>query len=102
MNRQTKNQSNCTKLQVLAWMIITSRKKKELESVGELSEVCSQIVLKCLYLARIGKPDIPWSVNKLARSVTKWTQACDRKVGKTDLICSSHKTLPSALSIRGS
>ena len=44
-------------------------------SVGELSQVCSQIVLKCLYLARIGRPDIPWSVNKLARSITKWTKA---------------------------
>ena len=33
-------------------------KKEELESVGELSDVCSQIVLKCLYLARIGRPDI--------------------------------------------
>ena len=42
-------------------------KQEELESVGELSEVCSQIVLKCLYLARIGRPDILWSVNKLAR-----------------------------------
>ena len=45
-------------------------KKEERESVGELSHVCSQNVLKCLYLARIGGPDILWSVNKLARSVT--------------------------------
>ena len=52
-------------------------KKEELENKGELSEVCSHIVLKCLYLVRIGRPDILWSVNKLARSVTKWTQACD-------------------------
>ena len=29
-------------------------KKEELESEGELSEVCSQTVLKCLYLARVG------------------------------------------------
>ena len=56
--------------------------REELESVGELSEVCSQIVLKCLYLARIGRPDILWSVNKLARSVTKWTQACDRRLAR--------------------
>ena len=41
-------------------------KEEELKSVGELSKVCSQIVLKCLYLARIGRPDILWSVNKLA------------------------------------
>ena len=33
-------------------------KKEELESVEELSQVCSQIVLQCLYLARIGRPDI--------------------------------------------
>ena len=45
-------------------------KEEELKSVGELSKVCSQIVLKCLYLARIGRPDIPWSVTKLARSIT--------------------------------
>ena len=44
--------------------------EEELKSVRELSKLCSQIVLKCLYLARIGRPDILWSVNKLARSIT--------------------------------
>ena len=39
--------------------------------VGELSTVCSHIVLKCLCLARIGRPDNLWSVNQLARAVTK-------------------------------
>ena len=33
-------------------------KEEEMKSVGELSRVCSQIVLKCFYLARIGRPDI--------------------------------------------
>ena len=51
--------------------------KKENESEGELSSGCSQIDLKCLYLARIGRPGILWSVNKLARAVTKWTKSCD-------------------------
>ena len=55
-------------------------KEEEMKSVGELSHVCSQIVLKCLYLARIGRPDILWSVNKLARSITKWTKACDKRL----------------------
>ena len=50
--------------------------------MGELSKVCSQIVLKCLYLARSGRPDIQWSVNKLARSVTKWTKACDKRLSR--------------------
>ena len=54
-------------------------KKEELETVGEMSQVCSQIVLKCLYLARIGRPDILWSENQLARAVSRWTRACDRR-----------------------
>ena len=57
-------------------------KKEELGSVGELSEVCSQIVLKCLYLEWIGRPDISWSVNNFARAVTKWTQARDRRLAR--------------------
>ena len=31
--------------------------EEENGSVGELSKVCSQIVLKCVYLARTGRPD---------------------------------------------
>ena len=57
-------------------------KGEELKSVGESSKVCSQIVLKCLYLARIGRPDILWSVNKLARSITKWTKARDKRLNR--------------------
>ena len=49
-------------------------KEQETKSVGELSNTCSQIVLKCLYLERIGRPDIPWSVNRLARSITNGTR----------------------------
>ena len=45
-------------------------KEEELKSVGELSKVCSRIVLKCLYLARIGRPDILW-----------WTKAWPGRCG---------------------
>ena len=65
-------------------------KEEETKSVGELSSTCSQIVLKCLYLARIGPPDILWSVNKLARSITKWTKACDKRLNR--LISCIHHT----------
>ena len=57
-------------------------KEEELKSVAELSKVCSQIVVKCLYLARIGRPDNLWSVNKLARPITKWTKACDIRLSR--------------------
>ena len=33
-------------------------KEEEMGSVGELSTVCSRMVLKCLYLTRIGRPDV--------------------------------------------
>ena len=70
-------------------------KEEEIKSVGELSNVCSQIVLnqivlKCLHLGRIGRPDILWSVNKLARSITKWTKACDKRLNR--LISYIHHT----------
>ena len=65
-------------------------KEEENESVGELSTVCSQNVLKCLYLARIGRPDILWSVNKLARAITKWTKSCDQRLAR--LISYTHRT----------
>ena len=73
---RTRRLSNSTKYLLHASVTTTSKKKKQ-KSVGELSNTCSQIVLKCLYLARIGRLDILWSVNKLARSITKWTKACD-------------------------
>ena len=65
-------------------------KEEELKSVGDMSKVCSQIVQKCLYLARIGRPDILWSVNKLARAITKWTKACDKRLKR--LISYIHHT----------
>ena len=52
----------------ICWRIVTS--------------ACSQIVLKCFYLARIGRLDILWSVNKRARSITKRTKACDKRLNR--------------------
>ena len=65
-------------------------REEENESVGELSTICSQIVLKRVYLARIGRPDILWSVNKHARAVTKWTKSCDKRFAR--LISYIHHT----------
>ena len=86
---QTRRLNNSTKY-LLPCIDDHHFKEEELKSVGELSHVCSQIVLKCLYLARIGRPDILWSVNKLARSITKWTKACDKTLESIDILHSSH------------
>ena len=66
-------------------------KDEEHESAGELSTICSQIVLKCLYFARVGRLDISWSVNKLVRAVTKLTKACGRRLARLIALHSSHK-----------
>ena len=57
-------------------------KEEELKSIGELSKVCSQIVPKCLYLARIGRPHSLWLMNKLARSIAQWTKACGKRLSR--------------------
>ena len=77
-NWQTRKWCSFTRFQVFARMII-NYELQEVESVGDLSEVCSQILLTCMYLERVGRLDFLWSVSKLARSVTKWTQACGRR-----------------------
>ena len=46
--------------------------------------------MKCLHLARVGRPDILWSVNKLARSVTNWSGVCDKRLAR--LISYIHHT----------
>ena len=53
VNWRTKRKNNCTKFQLRACMITTFN-KEELEAVGELSNVCSHMVLKWLYLAFFG------------------------------------------------
>ena len=46
--------------------------------------------MKFSYMARIGRPDILWSVNKRARAITKWSSACDKRLAR--LISHIHHT----------
>ena len=55
---------------------------RRIEIRWRMSDVCSQIVLKCLCLARIGSRDILCSINKLARAITKWTRASDKRLAR--------------------
>ena len=70
---------------------------EEFKSVGELSKVSSQIVVKCLYLARIGRPDILWSVNKLARWITKMDQSLWQTTESFDILHPSHMWIQTVL-----
>ena len=73
VNLRIKQLSSCIKSQRHAWMTIISKKKK----IDLLENY-----LMFAHLTRIGRPDILWSVNKLARAVTKWTKACDKRLAR--------------------
>ena len=61
-------------------------KEEEKRIVTCMLSTCSEMLI----LARIGRLDILWSVNKLARSITKWTKACDKRPSR--LISYIHHT----------
>ena len=94
-NLRIKQLNNCTKSRRHAQMTAIYGRRKG--SVGKLSTVCSQIVVRCLYLTSIGRPDILWRANKLARAVTKWTKACEKTFGAFDHLHSSHKWIQAIL-----
>ena len=96
-NLQIKQLNSYTKSQRHAWMTIMW-KKKIVGSVGELSKVYSQIVLKCLYWGRIGGPDLLMSVNKLASAIIKWTRQLLTELFSFDLLHSSHMWIQTMLS----
>ena len=76
----TRRLNNSTKYVLHASMTTTSKKKK-----WNLLENCQKYHVKlfnCLCLARVGRPDILWSMNKLARSITEWTKPCDKRLSR--------------------
>ena len=50
---------------------------EDFTTVGSLDKNASKVVLKCLWVARNVRPDLLWTVNALARQLTKWNRACD-------------------------
>ena len=53
---------------------------QEFEDKGQLEEIAARVGLTALYLARYNRSDLLWTVNQLARDVTRWTGACDRRL----------------------
>jgi hypothetical protein len=62
----------------------------ELAKVGELSAISSRILMRCLWLSRLARPDIAFAVPRLASRVTKWTRWEDRQTHR--LISYLHAT----------
>ena len=63
---------------------------EDFETKGHLSMIACNVVLKCLWVARLLSPYILWTVNTLAREITKWTVASDKRLHR--LISYMHHT----------
>ena len=77
VNQLTKLVNDFIKYQLHVLMTINPKKKNW--NPWEKCQMYALNFLKSLYLARIGGPHSLWSVNKLARAITKWTRACDKR-----------------------
>ena len=78
---RTKHTSNCAKLQLHALMTINSEKKN-----WDLLENCQKFAHRlfenaCIWRALVDSTFL-WSVNKFARTITKWTRACDKRLAR--------------------
>ena len=78
-------ESNCTDFGAPE----TEARKKALEEMckdnGELSDIASKCLMKCLYGARMCRFDLLRPICALASKVTKWSKECDRKLHR--LMC---------------
>ena len=72
-------------------------KEEENGSVGESFTVYSQIVVKCLYLARVGRPDIFMVCEQTHSCGQKTDESLWQTYGAFDLVHSSHKWISAIL-----
>ena len=61
------------------------------EAEGELAGAACKVLMKCLWLGRLARPDIIKPIGDLATHVQKWSRNCDRMLHR--LICYIHSTL---------
>ena len=79
-----------------ALMIISCRLK--ISTVQEnWHQIAHTLHFTCLHLARIGKPHLLWMANMLARSVTLWNTACDKRLARLIKSNQSRQTLQTVL-----
>jgi hypothetical protein len=57
---------------------------------GELAGNACRVLMKCLWLGRLARPDLVKPIGDLASMITKWSVNCDRQLYR--LICYIHST----------
>jgi hypothetical protein len=61
------------------------------EEEGELAGNACKVLMKCLWLGRLARPDIVKPIGNLATQVQKWSKNCDKSLYR--LICYIHSSL---------
>ena len=67
-----------------------SFQRRRIEIRGRIVKIMLSNCSEMLLLGTYWTTDIPWSVNKLSRSITKWAKACDKRLSR--LISCIHHT----------
>ena len=57
---------------------------------GELAENACSVLMKCLWLARLARPDLLKPIGDLSTQVQNWTKNCDRQLFR--MMCYIHTT----------
>ena len=78
------------KLYKVATPCMDDHQKEENGSAGEFSSVCSHFVLKCLYLARFGRPDICVVCEQTCSCVDEMDKCLRQTPESNDILHSSH------------
>jgi hypothetical protein len=55
-------------------------KPEDLETDGSLAKDAAKIIMKMLYGARLVRYELLWPICSLARQVSKWNKACDKRL----------------------
>ena len=71
---------------------------EELSNVGELGSFASRILMRCLWISRLARPDIAFAVQRLASRVTRWTKWEDRQMYR--LVSYLHSTSEHVMKLR--
>ena len=53
---------------------------EDFEEPGQLAGDAAEIVMKMLYGARLVRYDLLWPICSIAREVSKWIRACDKRL----------------------
>jgi hypothetical protein len=70
-------------------------KPEDFEQEGSLAGEAARIIMKALYGARLVRYELLWPICSIAREVSRWTRACDKRLHR--LISYIHHTIDHSL-----